>query len=316
MNDLSVLSIDTKNYWISEVKFSPNGKLLAVGTSKGDIILWEINPSTGLKLDSEIKLTGHESWVNSIAFSSDSLVLASVSDDQTIRLWDLDTKKEVVTFEEPCEQTAIAFCPGEDNLLAIGNSDGVINLRDLRVLPKIEIVNSLFEGTTEEEDLDHGIESIAFSPDGMSLLSGSIDGSIKLWDAPSGLKIEISPKGDIFKEAVLSVAFSPNSNLIAAGGNDCTVRLWDVSTGNKIASLGGHQSPIKSIAFSPDSNIVASANGDRTITLWDVNTKEQLCVLTGHERSIFSVAFSPNGQIIASGDSDGILKLWKVPSRQ
>lgn len=313
MKDLSVLSVNSEEFWISVVKFSPDGKLLAAGTdSSGDILLWENNPSTGLDLESETKLTGHVSWINSLAFSPDGQTLASASDDKSIKLWNLGIKKEITTFQDSCEQTAVAFDPNESSILATGDCDGVIVLRDLSNRKKI---TSLFGGTAEERDVEQGIESIDFSPDGMSLLSGSIDGSIYLWDVPSGLKIEISPKGDHVRDAVLSVAFSPNGKLIAAGGNDCAVRIWDVSTGDKIATLGGHQSSVNSIAFSPDSNIIASANGDGTIRLWDVSTNEELSVLTGHERSIFSVAFSPDGQTLASGDSDGILKLWRVPSR-
>ncbi|MBW4620837.1 MAG: AAA-like domain-containing protein [Cyanosarcina radialis HA8281-LM2] len=148
------------------------------------------------------------------------------------------------------------------------------------------------------------VKSIAFSPDGQTIASGSDDKTIKLWKRDGTLISTFS--GDSYW--VTSVAFSPDGQTIASGGGDKTIKLWK-RDGTLISTLSGHTEAVYSVAFSPDGQTIASGGRDKTIKLW----KRDGTLITTLFRDTYgvrSIAFSPDGQTIASGSRDGI-KLWK-----
>ena len=112
-----------------------------------------------------------------------------------------------------------------------------------------------------------GVTSVAFSPDGSKIVSGSIDDTIRLWDR------EGNPIGEPFRgheDAVSSVAFSPDGRYIVSGSHDDTIRLWDLE-GNSIGQpFRGHEDDIRSVGFSPDSRYIVSGSNDGTVRLWQV----------------------------------------------
>ncbi len=151
--------------------------------------------------------------------------------------------------------------------------------------------------------------SVAFSPDGTRLVSGSADRTIRLWDVSTGECLEtLSGHG----HGVWSVAFSPDGTRLISGSADRTLRLWEVSTGEALQILKGHEHGVWSVAFSPDGQLIASGSADQTVRLWDVSTGECQQTLVGHSNWVWRVAFSPDGQLIASGSADQTVRLWKV----
>ncbi|MEI6444237.1 MAG: hypothetical protein WCO29_14205, partial [Nostocales cyanobacterium ELA583] len=153
------------------------------------------------------------------------------------------------------------------------------------------------------------VASVAFSPDGKILASGSWDDTIKLWDLRTGNLLQTLTT---HSESVYSVAFSPNGQTLASGNMNNTVKLWDLRTGNLLQTLTAHSKWVYSVAFSPDGQTLASASQDETIKLWDLRTGNLLQTLTGHSNPVISVAYSPDGKTFASGSDDRTIKLWDL----
>ncbi|MFJ3310891.1 trypsin-like peptidase domain-containing protein [Streptomyces sp. NPDC086549] len=151
------------------------------------------------------------------------------------------------------------------------------------------------------------VRSVAFSPDGHTLASGSYDGTVGLWDPATG-RARATLTGDT--GIAWSVAFSPDGHTLASGGDDGTVRLWDPATGRARATLTGHTGTAWSVAFSPDGHTLATGSDDGTVRLWDPATGRARATLKGHTDVVRSVAFSPDGHTLASGSYDGTVRLW------
>jgi len=141
------------------------------------------------------------------------------------------------------------------------------------------------------------VTSIAFSPDGKILSSGSWDKTIKIWRVTDGSLIKVI-KGH--NSIVISVAFSPDGQLIVSASKDRTVKLWKVSDGSLIKTLKGHEGSVNSVAFSPDGRLIASGSDDRTLKLWKVSDGSLTTTLEPEGLVYVKAAFSPNGKMLAS----------------
>ncbi|MBE9245208.1 serine/threonine protein kinase [Microcystis aeruginosa LEGE 00239] len=152
------------------------------------------------------------------------------------------------------------------------------------------------------------VYSLAYSPDGRYLASGSKDRTIKIWEVATGkgLRTLTGHSG-----VVLSVAYSPDGRYLASGSKDRTIKIWEVATGKGLRTLTGHSGVVLSVAYSPDGRYLASGSQDKTIKIWEVATGK-VRTLTGHYMTFWSVAYSPDGRYLASGSSDKTIKIWEV----
>ena len=275
--------------------------IMAVDT-EGNVSAWEAEAFSLRELSPHriATLGGHTGSVRSVAFSPDSTMLASGSQDSTIKLWDIATKENIATLRHTHRVRSVAFSTDSKTLVS-GAHDGTVRLWDIATKENIAIL----------EEHTRSVQ-VAFSPDSTMLASGSQDSTIKLWD--------IATKENIatlrHTHRVRSVAFSPDSKTLASGSSDRTVKLWDIATGRNVATLERHTRPVYSVAFSPDGTMLASGASDSTIKLWDVATRTNIATFEGHKSSVWSVAFSPDGTTLASGSSDRTVKLWDIATGQ
>ncbi|MBO1350910.1 MAG: trypsin-like peptidase domain-containing protein [Hormoscilla sp. GUM202] len=155
------------------------------------------------------------------------------------------------------------------------------------------------------------VTSVAISPDGKLLASGSWDKTIKIWNLGSGRLLRTLTG---HSNLVISVAISPDGQLLASGSNDKTIKIWNLGSGRLLRTLTGDSDWVWSVAISPDGQLLASGSRDKTIKIWNLGSSRLLRTLTGHSYSVTSVAFSPDGQLLASGSRDDTIKIWNLGS--
>lgn len=235
-----------------------------------------------------------------VLFSPDGNTLASGLRTGVV-LWDAAARTSSPTLSQSSVSSG-AFSP-DGTILASGSyltSEANIQLWDVKTRSHIAALDGHTGGPT-------GVHSLAFSPGGDTIASGSGDQTIKLWDV-SARSLLATLEGHT--SHVFAVAFSPDGTL-ASGSRDGTIKLWDPATGNDTATLDGRTGRVLDLAFSADGTLLASST-DRGILLWDVAARTRSATLESGGK----MSFAPSGKILAFGSGYGTLKLYNLETQK
>ena len=305
---------------ISSVAYSPDDTKIISGSDDKTIKIWDAN--TGQCLNT---LEGHSGYIFSVAYSPDGKRIISGSRKKIpgkyfwsndkivgeIKIWDANTGECLKTLEGHSGYIfSVAYSP--DGKRIISGSRKKIPGKYFWSNDKIVGEIKIWDANTGQclktlEGHSYIVNSVAYSPDGTKIISGSCGKTIKIWDANIGQCLK-TLEGHSW--SVNSVAYSPDGTKIISGSLDETVKIWDVNTGQCLKTLEGHSEGVNSVAYSPNGTKIISGSGDKTVKIWDANTGECLNTLEGHSKEVLSVAYSPDGTKIISGSEDKTIKIW------
>ncbi|WP_299491850.1 hypothetical protein [Acaryochloris sp. IP29b_bin.137] len=289
-------------WFVTSISFNSDNTRLVSSAMDADVFLWKVTAS---KLVCLQILKGHTDWVWHVTFSPDDQMIASASDDGTIRLWDAATGECLQVFMgHQGWVVSVAFHP-RFPLLVSSSTDDTVRFWEISSGKCLEVL----------EAQQKGVWQVVYSLDGQLLMTGGWDATIKIWNIEKNNCINVL---EGHQNPIKSLVLSSGGNILVSGAGitqaHCkpTIKIWDVATGTCIQTCQGHQSGIRSMTLSPDQKTIASGDIGQVVKIWDVKTGQSRRTLSGHTSWIWSLDFSPDGQLLASGGLDHQVRLWNI----
>jgi WD40 repeat protein len=322
---------------VSALTFGGGGTVLATATGMGTVKLWDA--TTGQERATLVKapVAGDSTERFPLAITRDGRTLASRNIQGIVTLWDVATGQELLALpRQDGAVTAVAFSGDGKTLATVTTHNksarkGLIGLLGPTMEPISTVKLWRVADGTELATLTADafwVSSLAFAPDGQTLVLGLRDRLVKLWDVTARQERATLEAHD---GEITCVAFSPDGRTLATGSFEGDAKLWDVATRKERARLKGHSRSVSSMAFSPDGRTLATASWDGSVKLWSVTTGEELVTLGEHSQAVrnlskgfgdfavLAVAFSPDGKTLATADNDmprgGAVKLWHAATQ-
>jgi WD40 repeat protein len=284
---------------VASVRFSPEGKLLAVGGYR-DLQL--MDPAAGKTIAT---LSGHADYVRSLAFSPDGRMLAAGGGPPQrggeIKLWDVQSHQLLKTVQghKDCIYS-VAWSP-DGKLIASGSYDKMVKLWDVATGKELRNL----------QDHIDAVFAVAFSPDGKRLASASQDRTVKIWDVATGKRLyTLSDASD----GLTSLAYSPSGNQIAAAGYDKTIYVWRLgdNDGHLVQSLIADGDGILALVWSPDSKLIITSSADGSIRFRDAATLNPVSVIDHQPDWVEALGISRDGKWLAAGRYNGTLSVYDM----
>jgi WD40 repeat protein len=280
---------------VKSLAVTPDGRHLVVGTW-GGLGVWD--------LSNVRPIHDIEQVARAVVITPDGRRLVSRSFDK-ICVWDLVSGQfECAIDTGHSLYDPLVLTPDGKVVVTASNSPGDtgryrLSSYDLRTGQELRT----FDGHNEY------VTCLAVTPDGTRLVSGSGDGTVRVW------RIAVGELESVFEHAgARSVAVTPDGRSVISAGYDDTVRIWDLHCTPALETPARHKGQVRAVAFSPDGTWAVSGGADRVIRLWDTTTCRQLRGLEGHSRDVFAVAVTPDGRQLITGGLDDTIRVWDVAS--
>jgi WD40 repeat protein/predicted Ser/Thr protein kinase len=277
--------------------FAPDGQALLTRGRDFNVRIWQTPPArpTGTRL-------AHNGWVTAVAFrppGGESFLTAVGGSDGRVRSW-----------ETAAPSTPADLLGNTGSLLSLAyNSDGrMFAVGSVGRQVRLQSTNGAGVSSSQVLKLADRVWSVAFSPDGHTLLTGIEQRRAEFWDVATGAR---KPPAIQHERAVYAVAYSPDGRWVATGSEDMTAQVWDAATRHPRGPRLQHNGTVYAVAFRPpDGRVIVTASGDRTARRWDAALGQPLGDPIEHPSRVLAVAFSPDGALFATGCADGIARLW------
>ena len=285
---------------VIDAKFSPDGKTVLTRGRDRVVRVWSAAPAVG----EELRLR-HPGPVTALAVrpGSPAVLTGCTGASGTVLSWNVAPGQRAKALLDHCGPVlSLAYRPdGAMFAAATANRHFYIQMIEPHAARGWKI---------EPRLLNERVLTVAFHPDGKTLVTGTESGRVEFWDVATRQKLPGVIRHDA---AVACAAFSPDGGMIAIGCDDATARLYDVSTQQPLASPLLHAGPVVSVAFQPPlGRLVLTGSSDGTARMWELATGQPFGKIMRHPARVLAVAFSPEGQTIATGCGDGIARLWSV----
>ncbi len=319
----AVKRLKHEGLYVHAVAYSPDGKWIATGSNdpvNGYVQLW--NAETGDRVARAFgnKDTAHSDAVLSVQFSKDGSKLLTGSYDNSARLWDVGTGKQLKSFVGHTWWVWDAKLSPKEDKIVTASQDGTAIVWEVATAK----AGPPFTGHQGP------VYSVAFSHDGFQVATGGYDKRVLLWKPsevrPYDYSKLASKEGQVvqtqrFKSLdghggpVRSVMFSTDDQLLLTGGQDNTVRLWSPEAGQLVKSFRGHDGAVRSATFAENDQVVLSAGHDNRIKKWSIGQYEEIrvlqgVVLEGHVDAILAAGFSPDGKQVVTASRDRTARTW------
>jgi len=331
-------SLDQREFPLTFLQLSPDGKVLATGSFDGLVRLWDM--ATGDELLPPIH--AHSEPVISAAFSLDGHVLATASLDQTIKLWEFATRRELDTLKGHESGIFTVAFSADGRRLASGGLDKTVRLWNTGPKPVKPTLSGLTQGhplfwspdskllaghcqdqtvklwdaaTLETRSVLPGTSRVlTFSADGNTIVTCFGDGTVKYCDVATGKVTKEGPRPPLGGGNTVAISPDRRTAAIIDKYTNTILQLWDITSG-KIDSLTGHTRAVAAVAFAPDGHTLISGGSDGVIDMWDVARRQFEVSIPAHSARVVSVAISPDGSMAASGSTDNTINLWNLKTR-